>query len=51
MVRDLAPELENILPRFKIPIAFHPWPEERQRGMKPDRLALGERARRLRSEE
>jgi hypothetical protein len=36
------------LPRFKIPISFHPWPEEARPGMKADRAALGERARRLR---
>jgi hypothetical protein len=37
------------LPRFKIPIYFYPWPEEARRGMKVDRAALVERARRLRS--
>ena len=47
--RDLARELEPVLPRFKIPISFHPWPEETRRGMKADRAALGEQARRLRS--
>jgi o-succinylbenzoate---CoA ligase len=47
--RDLARELEPVLPRFKIPIYFHPWPEEARRGMKADRAALGELARRLRS--
>jgi len=47
--RDLARELESVLPRFKIPISFHPWPEEARRGMKVDRMALGERARRMRS--
>jgi O-succinylbenzoic acid--CoA ligase len=46
--RDLASELEPLLPRFKIPISFHPWPEEARRGMKADRTALVERARRLR---
>jgi O-succinylbenzoic acid--CoA ligase len=46
--RDLAGELEPVLPRFKIPSSFHPWPEEARRGMKVDRAALGERARRLR---
>ena len=44
----LARELEPVLPRFKIPVSFHPWPEEARRGMKADRAALGERARRLR---
>ena len=46
--RDLARELEPFLPRFKIPVSFHPWPEEARPGMKADRTALGERARRLR---
>jgi o-succinylbenzoate---CoA ligase len=46
---ELAQELEPLLPRFKIPISFHPWPEEARRGMKADRVALRERARRLRS--
>jgi O-succinylbenzoic acid--CoA ligase len=45
---ELARELEPLLPRFKIPISFHPWPEEARRGLKADRAALGERARRLR---
>jgi O-succinylbenzoic acid--CoA ligase len=49
VVGDLAAELENVLPRFKIPVTFHPWPEGTHRGMKPDRVAFGERARRLRS--
>jgi len=47
--RDLARALEPVLPRFKIPISFHPWPEEARRGIKADRTVLGERARRLRS--
>src|SRR5215211_7325452 len=46
---ELAEELEPVLPRFKIPISFHPWPEEARRGIKADRAYLGERARRLRS--
>jgi O-succinylbenzoic acid--CoA ligase len=46
--RDLARELEPFLPRFKIPVSFHPWPGEARPGMKADRTALGERARRLR---
>jgi o-succinylbenzoate---CoA ligase len=46
-VRDLSRELEPVLPRFKIPISFYPWPEETPGGMKADRAALGERARRL----
>jgi O-succinylbenzoic acid--CoA ligase len=45
--RDLARELEPVLPQFKIPISFHPWPEEVPRGMKADRAALGDRAQRL----
>jgi O-succinylbenzoic acid--CoA ligase len=44
-VVDLASALEPILPRFKIPNAFHEW--EGAAGMKPDRLALRERAKRL----
>jgi O-succinylbenzoic acid--CoA ligase len=47
--RDLARELEPVLPRFQIPVSFHTLPEEARRGMKADRAALGERARRLRS--
>jgi len=50
-IAHLAPELEVILPRFKIPVAFHPWPEEAQRGIKPDRNALRERAQRLQDQE
>jgi len=45
---DLARKVEPVLPRFKIPISFHPWPEEARRGMKADRANLGELARRLR---
>ena len=41
----LARSLEPVLPRFKIPISFHPWPDGV--GMKPDRTALGELALRL----
>ncbi len=48
-VRNLSKELEPVLPRFKIPISFHPWPEEARGGMKADRAALGELARRLRN--
>jgi O-succinylbenzoic acid--CoA ligase len=48
---DLASKLKPVLPRFKIPISFHPWPEEALRGMKADRVALGELARRLRNGE
>ncbi len=44
---DLARALEPVLPRFRIPIAFHGWPEEAG-GMKVDRAFFRERARRLR---
>jgi len=46
---ELVHELEPVLPRFKIPISFYPWPEEARRGIKADRAALSEMARRLRS--
>ena len=42
---DLARALEPVLPRFKIPKAFHEW--EGVGGMKPDRPALKQRANRL----
>jgi len=42
---DLSRALEPVLPRFKIPKAFHAW--EGAGGMKPDRFALKERANRL----
>jgi o-succinylbenzoate---CoA ligase len=45
--RNLTLELEKTLPRFKIPTAFLPWPDETSQGMKPDRNALRGRARRL----
>jgi o-succinylbenzoate---CoA ligase len=45
----LARALKPVLPRFKIPAAFHGWPEEAG-GMKVDRASLRERALRLRSE-
>jgi O-succinylbenzoic acid--CoA ligase len=44
-VGDLARALEPVLPRFKIPKAFHEW--EGAGGMKPDRPALKERAKRM----
>jgi O-succinylbenzoic acid--CoA ligase len=47
----LAPELEKTLPRFKVPIAFHPWPEKTQRGMKADRPALRRLAQQLQDQE
>ena len=49
MPEELARKLEPLLPRFKIPISFHPWPEEARRGMKADRTVLREWARRMRS--
>ena len=44
-VGDLVSELEKLLPRFKIPVAFHDW--EGTGGMKPDRPALRRRAETL----
>ena len=44
-VGDLARALEPVLSRFKIPKIFHEW--EGTGGMKPDRVALRERANRL----
>ena len=44
-VGDLARALEPVLPRFKIPKAFHEW--KGAGGMKPDRVALKERAKRM----
>ena len=43
---DLSRSLEPVLPRFKIPVAFHRWPEGTG-GMKVDRAFFSERARRL----
>ncbi len=37
--------LEDTLPKFKIPVAFFPWPQEGRAGMKPDRIALALAAR------
>ena len=48
--RDLAQALEPVLARFKIPVAFYGWPEGIE-GMKVDRAALTECARRLHREE
>lgn len=45
VVVDLARALESVLPRFKVPKTFHEW--EGAGGMKPDRPALKERAKRL----
>jgi o-succinylbenzoate---CoA ligase len=45
---DMARALEPVLPRFKIPVAFHRWPEKAEPGgMKVDRASFCERARRL----
>lgn len=42
----LEKSLEPVLPRFKIPVAFHEWPEfAGLEGMKPDRAAFRELAR------
>ncbi len=40
----LSARLEPLLPRFMIPVAFHPWPEA-DSGMKPDRKLLARLAR------
>ena len=45
--KDPAAELRKVLPGYKIPLTFHPLPEETRRGIKPDRNALREQARRL----
>ena len=45
-IEDLALELEKVLPRFKIPVAFHPWPAETG-GMKVDRASFRTHALRL----
>jgi O-succinylbenzoic acid--CoA ligase len=42
--KALSAELEPTLPRFMIPVAFHPWPEA-DSGMKPDRKLLARLAR------
>ena len=43
-------ELAQVLPRFKIPAAFHPWPEDMtQAGIKPSRAEFAKRARDVRS--
>jgi O-succinylbenzoic acid--CoA ligase len=47
---DLARALRPILAHFKIPMAFHDWPEGIE-GMKVDRAALAERARQLHGED
>lgn len=45
--RELVEKLEQVLPSFKIPSAFHDWPVDAPEGMKADRAFLRERARRL----
>ena len=47
---DLRSELEKILPRFKIPVSFHPWPGE-DGGMKVNRAHFRRLARQLRPED
>jgi len=47
---DLHSELEKVLPRFKIPVSFHPWPGEGG-GMKVNRAHFRELARQLHPEE
>jgi hypothetical protein len=42
----LSRALGASLARFKIPVSFHAWPDDHE-GMKVDRAAFGERARRL----
>lgn len=42
---NLPLELEKVLPRFKVPVAFHAW--EGTSGMKPDRRNLRQRAETL----
>ncbi len=45
---QIAAALEKVLPRFKIPIAFNPWPDGREPdAMKPQRQTFVERARQL----
>jgi len=47
---DLAATLESVLPRFKIPVSFHDWPEDAgQAGIKVDRAFFRHRARDLAS--
>ncbi|MDN5698623.1 MAG: AMP-binding protein, partial [Rubrobacter sp.] len=42
---ELYERLSALLPRFMVPIAFYPWPEEASSGMKPDRARLARLAR------
>lgn len=49
--RNLADKLGEILPRFKLPVAFYEWPEDASTGaMKPDRESFRGRASRLHRE-
>jgi O-succinylbenzoic acid--CoA ligase len=48
--RRWAEGLERVLPRFKMPIAYYPWPREAMQGLKVSRADLAERATRLRME-
>ena len=43
----LGGRLTETLPRYKIPIAFHPWPAHETKGLKVSRPALRERAEAL----
>jgi O-succinylbenzoic acid--CoA ligase len=47
---ELAEGLASLLPRFMIPLAFHPWPEAASGGVKPDRALLARLAREDRDE-
>lgn len=52
---DLSPErfadaLGEVLPRFKIPVAFYGWPEDASSGMKVDRKFFRELARKTRTD-
>lgn len=49
-LKALRPELEKILPKFKIPETLHPWPEQMPGAMKPDRPALRKLAQQLRDQ-
>lgn len=44
----LSGELAETLPRFMVPVAFHPWPDSASSGMKPDRALLARLARECR---
>ncbi len=42
---SLSEKLAETLPRFMLPVAFYPWPEDASSGMKPDRARLARLAR------